>query len=101
MQSEFFRGYMQELVKHQYLLASMTSEVGTFGETRTSVCAVERQGGRFTLNKDATTGSYCQHADAILVTARRDKDASGGGRGRGRGGGRGAGRARAGGGDTM
>src|SRR3569832_322401 len=77
MQSEFFRGYMQELVKHQYLLASMTSEVGTFGETRTSVCAVERQGGRFTLNKDATTGSYCQHADAILVTARRDKDASG------------------------
>ncbi|MES3000209.1 MAG: acyl-CoA dehydrogenase family protein [Pseudomonadota bacterium] len=77
-ESEFFRAYLQGVVQHQYLLASMTSEVGTFGETRTSVCAVERSGGRFVLNKDATTGSYCAHADAILVTARRDKDAPGG-----------------------
>ncbi|MBG9390068.1 acyl-CoA dehydrogenase family protein [Caenimonas aquaedulcis] len=76
--SEFFRGYMQDIVQHQYLLASMTSEVGTFGETRMSICAVEREGGRFVLNKDATTGSYCAHADAILVTARRDKDAPSG-----------------------
>ncbi len=75
--SEFFRGYLREQVAHQYLLASMTSEVGTFGETRTSVCAVEREGERFVLNKDATTGSYCAHADAILVTCRRDKDAPG------------------------
>jgi acyl-CoA dehydrogenase len=30
------------------------------------------------LNKDATTGSYCQHADAILVTCRRDKHAAAG-----------------------
>jgi acyl-CoA dehydrogenase len=54
----------------------MTSEVGTFGDTRSSVCAVERSGGRFTLAKDATTGSYCEHADAILVTARRDAGAA-------------------------
>jgi acyl-CoA dehydrogenase len=77
LESEFFRGYLRDLVKHQYLLASMTSEVGTYGETRTSICAVEREGGRFVLNKDATTGSYCAHADAILVTCRRDKDAPG------------------------
>ncbi|HZE91818.1 MAG TPA: acyl-CoA dehydrogenase family protein, partial [Rhizobacter sp.] len=32
-------------------------------------------GGRFVLNKDATTGSYCAHADAILVTCRRDAEA--------------------------
>ena len=74
--SEFFRGYLRDLVKHQYLLASMTSEVGTYGDTRSSICAVESGDGRFVLNKDATTGSYCAHADAILVTCRRDKDAS-------------------------
>jgi acyl-CoA dehydrogenase len=76
LETNFFRGYLQELVKHQYLLASMTSEVGTFGDTRSSVCAVERDNGRFTLNKDATTGSYCAHADAILVTCRRDPQAA-------------------------
>jgi acyl-CoA dehydrogenase len=76
LESEFFRGYLGELVEKQYLLASMTSEVGTFGDTRSSVCAVERHNGRFTLNKDATTGSYAAHADAILVTCRRDPDAA-------------------------
>src|SRR5215469_13351951 len=75
--SDYFRRYLQDLVEHQYLLASMTSENGTFGETRTSICAVERADGRFTLNKDATTGSYCQHADGILVTCRRAPDAPG------------------------
>ena len=74
--SAFFRGYLRDLVKHQYLLASITSEVGTYGDTRSSICAVESRDGRFVLNKDATTGSYCAHADAILVTCRRDKDAS-------------------------
>jgi acyl-CoA dehydrogenase len=73
--SAYFRGYLQEIVAHQLVLASMTSENGTFGETRTSLCAVERNGGRFKLDKDATTGSYCQHADGILVTCRRAPDA--------------------------
>lgn len=73
--SAFFQEYQRELVREQWLLASMTSEVGTFGDTRSSTCAVERQGDRFVLNKDATTGSYCAHADAILVTCRRDSDA--------------------------
>jgi acyl-CoA dehydrogenase len=73
--SAFFAGYLRELVEHQYLLASMTSEVGTFGDTRSSICAVECSGERFVLNKDATTGSYCAHADGILVTCRRATDA--------------------------
>lgn len=77
LQSAALRQYLQDLVAHQYLLASMTSEVGTFGETRQSICAVERGNGRFTLNKDATTGSYCEHADGILVTCRRSTDAPG------------------------
>jgi acyl-CoA dehydrogenase len=77
-QSDFFRAYLRDMVEHQYLLASMTSEVGTYGDTRSSVCAVQRGGGRFVLNKDATTGSYCAHADAILVTCRRDPAAAAG-----------------------
>lgn len=77
LESEFFRGWLRDLVAGQYLLASMTSEVGTFGETRTSVCAVERKDGQFLLNKDATTGSYCAYADAILVTCRSGPDAPG------------------------
>ena len=75
-QSSFFQKYLQELVKHQYVLASMTSENGTFGETRMSICAVERANGRFKLDKDATTGSYCEHSDGILVTCRRASDAA-------------------------
>src|SRR6267142_2477311 len=55
LQSAFLRRYLQDLVRDQYVLASMTSENGTFGETRTSICAVERKGGRFKLDKDATT----------------------------------------------
>jgi acyl-CoA dehydrogenase len=77
LQSAFFRGYLQELVKDQFVLASMTSENGTFGETRMSICAAEVSNGRFALNKDATTGSYCEHADGILVTCRRAPDAPG------------------------
>jgi acyl-CoA dehydrogenase len=77
-ESDFFRGYLRDMVSQQHLLASMTSEVGTYGDTRSSICAVELSNGRFVLNKEATTGSYCQHADAILVTCRRDKHAAAG-----------------------
>jgi acyl-CoA dehydrogenase len=70
------RKYLQDLVAHQYLLGSMTSEVGTQGDTRSSICAVERVDGRYALNKDATTASYCASADGILVTARRDPQAA-------------------------
>ncbi len=72
LESEFFRDYLRSLSREQWLLASITSEVGTSGDTRSSIAAVERNGERFVLNKDATTGSYCAHADAILVTCRRD-----------------------------
>lgn len=75
--SQVLRRYLSELAEHQYLLASMTSEDGTFGEMRTSLCAVHRENGHFTLSKNATTGSYCAQADGILVTARRAPDAAG------------------------
>lgn len=76
MGSGFFRKYMQAISDKQWLIASVTSEVGTFGDTRSSICAVEVQGEHFTLRKDATTVSYGMHADSLLVTARRSTDAS-------------------------
>jgi acyl-CoA dehydrogenase len=73
----YFDAYMRDrLVGAQDLIASITSENGTFGDTRSSVCAVEIQGDRMQLAKDATTVSYGAHADAQLVTCRRASDAA-------------------------
>ncbi len=75
--SPYFQRYMREaLVERQDVVASITSENGTFGDTRSSICAVEVTGDQMKLEKDATTVSYGAHADAQLVTCRRDKDAA-------------------------
>jgi acyl-CoA dehydrogenase len=73
--SPYFRKYLEELVERQLLIGSITSEVGVWGDTRSSICAVVRDGGRFKLDKDATTASYAEHADDLLVTARRNEEA--------------------------
>jgi acyl-CoA dehydrogenase len=73
----YFDAYMRDkLVGKQDVVASITSENGTFGDTRSSICAVEVDGDRMKLDKDATTVSYGQHADAQLVTCRRAADAA-------------------------
>lgn len=80
LQAPYFRRYLTELCEKQLLIASVTSEVGVGGDTRTSICAVERDAagpGRFKLNKDATTISYGEQADDLLVTSRRAPDAAG------------------------
>ncbi len=76
---QYFRDYLAELCARQLLIASITSEVGVGGDTRTSICAVERDegAGRFRLNKDATTISYGEQADDLLATCRRNADAAG------------------------
>jgi len=77
MSSPFFRRYAEELVARQLLIASVTSEVGVWGDTRQSLCALVREGDRFKLDKDATTISYGEAADDLLVTCRRGPDAPG------------------------
>jgi acyl-CoA dehydrogenase len=73
----YFDKYMREaLVERQDLVASITSENGTFGDTRSSICAVEVAGDQMKLFKDATTVSYGQHADAQLVTCRKNSEAA-------------------------
>jgi len=75
MSQAFFSAYVAELVERQNVIASVTSEVGVGGEMRTSLCAVETQGDQFNLVKDASTISYGEQADDLLVTARRTPDA--------------------------
>lgn len=73
--SGYFRAYLRELVEKQYLLASATTELGIGGDVRSSLCAVNVENGRFTLDKQAPVISYGAHADAILVTCRKSPDA--------------------------
>jgi len=72
--NDLLQGYLRELVEHQYLLASATTEVGTGGDVRSSVCALDLSDGRFNLEKQAPVISYALDADAVMVTARRTAD---------------------------
>jgi acyl-CoA dehydrogenase len=72
----FFRDYLRRVAEEQLLVASGTSEVGVGGDIRTSIAAVESTGGRFKLKKNCSVLSYGEHADSILITARRAPDAA-------------------------
>jgi acyl-CoA dehydrogenase len=71
----YFEKYLREVVEKQLLIGSITSEVGVWGDTRSSICAVSRKDGKFWLDKDATTASYAASADDLLVTCRRNAEA--------------------------
>jgi acyl-CoA dehydrogenase len=73
--SDSLRSYLRRLVQEQRLIASVTSEVGIGGDMRSSICAVQTAGDRFQVQKDASTISYGEHADDLLLTARRASDA--------------------------
>jgi acyl-CoA dehydrogenase len=63
-----------ELVADQLLFASATTEIGIGGDVRSSTCAVETLGDRYTLEKNAPVISYGAYADAVFATARRTPD---------------------------
>lgn len=69
-ESTWHLGFMRDLAKHQYLLASATTEGGIGGNLRNSICAIEIDGETCRLTKDATVISYALEADAILITSR-------------------------------
>ncbi len=75
MEAPRFRQVVADLVEKQLILASATTELGIGGDVRTSTCFVELDGDDFTLVKKAPVISYAEHADAILVTARKNRDA--------------------------
>jgi acyl-CoA dehydrogenase len=72
--SPLLQDYLREMSEHQYLLASATTEVGTGGDVRSSICALEVTDGRFRVEKQAPVISYADDADAVLVTTRRSAD---------------------------
>ncbi|RNI21211.1 acyl-CoA dehydrogenase [Flexivirga caeni] len=65
------REFTRRVAREGLLLASATTEAGIGGNVRNSSCAVELDGDRFCLTKQAPVISYGQHADAVLATARR------------------------------
>jgi acyl-CoA dehydrogenase len=67
----WFRKLLGDLSERQILIASATSEQGTGGDLRSSICCVETEGDRIKVEKKATVCSYGEHGDAILLTARR------------------------------
>jgi acyl-CoA dehydrogenase len=73
--SLWHRAYMARIADEQLLIGSATTEAGIGGDLRNSICAVETDGDRFRLVKQATVISYARHCDAILATARRAPDA--------------------------
>ena len=62
--------FLAECVEGQLLIASATSERGVRGSIRSSVAAFKSSDGNVELDKDCTTISYGEYADAVLVTAR-------------------------------
>jgi acyl-CoA dehydrogenase len=73
--SPWFSRYLAEIGSGRELLASVTSEIGVGGDLRSSVAAVTPREATLSLEKKAPTVSYGEHADALLITARRSADA--------------------------
>jgi hypothetical protein len=80
--SPYFREYLAQLARHEWLIASATSEQGVGGDLRRSVCAVEMNDygddSRIRVIKKVPFISYGEEADDILLTARRTPDAAAG-----------------------
>jgi acyl-CoA dehydrogenase len=74
----FFKSYLRQVSETQRLIASATSELGVGGDTRSSLCALERGDTHFNLVKQASVISYGEHCDDILITARKHPDAPAG-----------------------
>jgi len=67
---------LRRLSVEQLLLASSTTEGQAGGDVRNSAAPITQEGGRVTLDRQATVISYGAAADGILTTARRSPDAA-------------------------
>jgi acyl-CoA dehydrogenase len=74
-ESPWHQQLLRRLCDEQLLFASSTTENQAGGVVRASSCAVERDGSRMSLVKNATVMSYGAEADGVFVTARRAPDA--------------------------
>lgn len=76
--SEWHRALMRRICAEQLLMGSATTEAGIGGNMRNSICAIEVEGDRFRLEKNATVISYALECDGIMVTSRAHRDAPSG-----------------------
>ena len=76
MRSAWHRAFLSRVAEQQFLLASATTEAGSGGDVRRSQCDVTRHGDDVVVEKTGCVISYAQHADAILVTARRGPESA-------------------------
>jgi acyl-CoA dehydrogenase len=67
----------RRIAADQLLMASSTTEGSNGGNIRSSEAAVRATGSRISLERIAACISYCEHADGIVTTARRDESAAG------------------------
>ncbi|MDR6759639.1 acyl-CoA dehydrogenase [Mycoplana sp. BE70] len=74
--SPWHRAFMGRIAAEQLLLGSATTEGGIGGNLRNSICAIEVEGDRCRLEKDATVISYGADSDAILITSRSHANAA-------------------------
>lgn len=68
--------FLRRVATEQLLIASCTTELGKGGDVRASTCAVTVEGDTYSLEKQAPVISFGEHADAVLVTARRTPDSA-------------------------
>jgi acyl-CoA dehydrogenase len=68
--------FLRDAAKHQWLLASSTTEGSGGGDIRSSHAPIEYDDGRVQLIRDASCISYGAYADAIVTTARRGAEAA-------------------------
>lgn len=77
METEYHRALMRDVASRQLLIASSTTEAGIGGDMRVSNCAIETDGDRVSLTKQASVLSYATEADIIMATARRNAASAG------------------------
>lgn len=65
---------LRRIAAEQPLVASATTEINIGGDVRSSSCAVEYDGDRIHLAKNAPVISYGEYAQFVLATARRSVD---------------------------
>jgi acyl-CoA dehydrogenase len=71
-----FDDFLREIAQSGRLIASATTEKGIGGDVRSSLCSVEYDGDKISIEKDASVISYGAFVDDVLVTARADPDAA-------------------------
>jgi acyl-CoA dehydrogenase len=74
--SAWHENFMRRIANEQLLLASSTTEGQNGGNVRSSAAAIERDGEKISLQRDATVISYGAQADGVVTIARRAADAA-------------------------